>query len=700
YTSTGMGPYNAWLDPMVVNEWQKMAYHEIEEMTKRGVPGIWTHGFYDGWAPNYMFYAANGHNSIGRFYETFGNRWPETIERTVPATATSRAWFRPNPPLPKLKWSIRNNINLQQSALLFAMNYTATNRKQFLENFYMKSKRSVEKATTEGPVAWVIAADEPRPAQAAELVGLLQQQGIEVHRTTQPFEAGKRNFGVGSYVIRMDQPYSRMADMLLDTQYYNISDPRPYDDTGWSLGHLRNVGTIRVTEPAVLQTPMELLTTAPKPSGSVTGEGAFYLLAHNTDNTIATFRWTNPELKMYAAEKSFDVSGRKYAAGSFVLPANENAGLRGKLDKAASELGLNFEAAAASPEVPLHPVKPARIALVHNWINTQNEGWYRIALEKNRIPFTYISDQTLKQIANLRDVFDVVIYGYTPMAAQRLVNGLPKLDNKPIPWKASELTPNLGLSPDTTDDMRGGLGLDGLAKIQSFVRDGGLFVTVGSNASLATEYGLVEGVSIQPARELQARGSVLRAVNANNGSPILYGYGEKFPVYFNQAPILQVNLTANLLPEPSSPSARPTGRGSLTDPDIVQGRAFQPPPPTPERKPDDEPQITDENRDFARVYLPPQDMRPRVVLKFAEEKDLLISGMLAGGRELAGKPAIVDVPYGKGHIVMFAINPMWRDETQGSYSLLFNAMMNHEHLKSGASTRSQSNTAAQPSANE
>ena len=50
-----------------------------------------------------------------------------------------------------------------------------------------------------------------------------------------------------------------MADMLLDTQYYNVNDPRPYDDTGWTLGALRNVKTVRVTDKAVLQTPMTLL---------------------------------------------------------------------------------------------------------------------------------------------------------------------------------------------------------------------------------------------------------------------------------------------------------------------------------------------------------------------------------------------------------------------------------------------------------
>src|SRR5712664_1336989 len=142
YTSTGTGPYNAWLDPIVIDEWNVLAYHEIEEMTKRGVPGVWTHGFYDGWAPNYMFYVANGHNAIGRFYETFGNGGADTIDRTV-GEQSGRDWFRPNPPQPRVKWSIRNNVNMQQSAILFAMNFVANNRERFLNNFYLKSKRSV-----------------------------------------------------------------------------------------------------------------------------------------------------------------------------------------------------------------------------------------------------------------------------------------------------------------------------------------------------------------------------------------------------------------------------------------------------------------------------------------------------------------------------------------------------------------------------
>jgi hypothetical protein len=87
----------------------------------------------------------------------------------------------------------------------------------------------------------------------------------------------------------------------------------------------------------------------------------------------------------------------------------------------------------------------------------------------------------------------------------------------------------------------------------------------------------------------------------------------------------------------------------------------------------------------ALINIPPVALRPRVVLRFAPEKELLVSGMLAGGSELGGKAAIVDVPVGRGHVVMFANNPMWRHQTHGSFSLLFNAILNYDNLGVGLS---------------
>lgn len=681
YVSTGMGPYNAWIDPIVVNEWQKMAYNEIEELTKRGVPGVWTHGFYDGWAANYMFMAAQGHNSIGRFYETFGNGGADTRDRTLPGTSTSRTWFRPNPPFEKVRWSMRNNVNLQQSGLLLAMTYVANNKATFLENFYLKSKRSVEKAAKEGPAAWVIPGNDPRPGQVAGLLGLLRAQGVEVHRLTETSGGNVE----GSYVIRMDQPYSRQADMLLDTQYYNSSDPRPYDDTGWTLGALRNIETKRVTDPAILKASMTLVSELPKPPYRMIGDSskAGFLIAHNADVELMQFRVRLKDIKMQAVEERFRLGTQEFAPGAFLIRAEGNpADLRARVEREARELGLTVYALSELPKVATHELAVPRVALVHTWVNTQSEGWYRMEFDKLGIPYEYVSDHALRN-ANLRARWDVIILGPVNATAQRLVNGIPMHGPNPIPWKASALTPNFGTGPDQTDDIRGGMGLEGVQNIAKFVEAGGLFVTIAGNAALPIDYGLIDGVSIQATRELNVRGSVVKSQIVDEFSPIAYGYGRTLPVYFNQAPVLNVSTTGLPRDTTEVPATRPTGRGSLTDPDVPQGRPYVAPQPRTITPPGEEAPSSAEVLEQMRAYVLPEGQRPRVVLRFTEERELLVSGMLTGGRELALKPAVVDVPRGQGHFLLFANNPMWRHQTQGSFFLLFNALLNFNNLDAG-----------------
>ena len=738
YTSTGMGPYNAWLDPIVVSEWQELAYYEIQKMTERGVPGVWTHGFYDGWAPNYMFFMAQCHNSIGRFYETFGGRGADTGERTVPATATTRTWFRPNPPLPKIRWSIRDNINLQESALLFALQYVAQNGQGFLQRFYEKSERAVAKATTEGPAAWAIVNDGRRPALAAQLATLFQNQGAEVHRLDQEFTAtvtetkpqrgeekkseaapgepkpgaagaaaeGKPAEGkaekkeqqtvripAGTYILRMDQPYSRLVDMLLDTQYYSTNDPRPYDDTGWTLGPLRNVKTVRVTDTAILKAPMTLLTTPARATGTVdSGDGAKLFIVDATgEPAIATLRFRLKDLPMSGAEEGFEADGQKFHAGALLIAAGGD--VRGRLDAAAKELGLRVHGTAAEVTVVRHAIGVPRIALLHTWVTTQNEGWFRLMLEEAKVPYTYISDQMVRNTPNLKEKFDVILFPPGPPDVARLLRGMPRRtlpDGKDyggaVPWKESELTPSFGDGPDQTDDLRGGLGLEGAANLQRFIEAGGVFIPIAGNAALPIALGITEGVSIAPTRQLQARGAVLNADVADRKSPIAYGYDERVGVYFNQTPVFRVSIAGEGLA--FSPfgeqEGRTSGRGSLVDPDIPQGRPWNPPEPEPKRsKAEQETYVEPDVREFLGAALLPNELWPRVVLRFAPEKSLWASGMLAGGGELAETPAVVDVPVGRGHVVLFAINPMWRQETQGSFMLVLNAALHWDHLAAG-----------------
>jgi hypothetical protein len=483
--------------------------------------------------------------------------------------------------------------------------------------------------------------------------------------------------------------------MLLDTQYYNVNDPRPYDDTGWTLGPLRNVKTVRVNDEKVLDAPMTLINGMAKVTGNVVGAGkAGYVINHTAESALTALRFRLKDVKMNAAEDTFKIGERAFSAGSFIIKSEGNPGdLDARLKKEVTELGLTAQAVDKLPEIAQHALSVPRIALVHTWTNTQNEGWYRVEFDRLGIPYDYISDQVIGKTPNLRDKWDVIIWGPVGGTAQSLVRGVPKRSDTeaPIPWQKSDVTPNMGQSPDTTADMRGGMGIIGVANLQKFIEGGGLFVTVGANASIPIDFGITEGVSIQDARALQARGSVMNATFADRKSPIAYGYDEKLAVYFNQAPLLQVGgggfggfgggggRGGAGAAGGGQAQGRPSGRGGLNDPDVIQGRKpVTAPAPSP-----GEDGIPAEFREQLAAQQPPPEMRPRVVLRFADEKDLLVSGMLAGGSELAGKPAVLDVPVGKGHVVMFANNPMWRHETHGSFSMLFNAALNFDHLHVG-----------------
>src|SRR5258705_2256791 len=189
----GDGPYNAWLDPILTDEWQIIGWNNVSEMTKFGMPGVFAHGDFDTWSPGYLYSMAATHNGIARLYETFGNGGADTMERTTSPSEYQRTWYRQNPPLPRAMWSQRNNNNYQQTALLTSLSYFGNNSKLFLKNFYLKSKRSIEKPKNEGPAAYVLPGDDVRVGNQAELLRTLQAQGVEISRATAPFTVNTKS---------------------------------------------------------------------------------------------------------------------------------------------------------------------------------------------------------------------------------------------------------------------------------------------------------------------------------------------------------------------------------------------------------------------------------------------------------------------------------------------------------------------------
>jgi hypothetical protein len=94
------------------------------------------------------------------------------------------------------------------------------------------------------------------------------------------------------------------------------------------------------------------------------------------------------------------------------------------------------------------------------------------------------------------------------------------------------------------------------------------------------------------------------------------------------------------------------------------------------------PVVTDEEKRNGYRVIPPAN-RARVILRYADKQDLLISGLVEGGDEIAQHPAVVDVPSGNGHVVLFSINPVYRGETRGTYSLVLNTILNFDSLNAG-----------------
>ena len=632
--TVGDGPYNAWIDPILANEWQQLGWDNVQQLTRFGMPGVFTHGEFDTWSPGYLMFMAAMHNGISRLYETFGNAGADTEKRTLTPSQYQRTWYRPNPPLPEVTWSQRNNNNYEQSGLLTALNYYADNAPQFLHNYYLKSKRSIEKPATDGPAAYVLPADEKRGGSQARLLRLLQLQHAEISRTTAPMtvmvpaskkapekgadedKSGKdakkpeppktepRTFPAGSYVVRMDQPYSRIADALLDRQYWSPKDPQkePYDDTGWSMGDSFNVQVVRVVDTAVLKAPMQAVTQ----------------------------------------------------------PVDVAAGLAG-IDAAAAKL--------------------PRIALMHTWLHTQTEGWWRMALDQLGVKYDYISTQDVARIRNLHAKYDVILFGPVGASPQRIVDGLPMWGN-PMPWKTTKLTPNLG-TIDSTDDIRPGLGAEGVERLKQFVRDGGLLITSEDTARFAIEQGMAPGVTVTPAKDLRVVGSILEAQFVDrNATPIAAGYAEdRLPVYSAEGMSFMLSNLVNgdgKLPNKKD-YERETGRGGPSEADVPQGRAYAEPPPLPEAKPWEALPLNAEQQ-RRNPYVIPQDQRPKAILRFADSKSLLISGLLDNSKNIAERAAVVDARYGKGHVLLFANNPIWRGETIGAYALVFNAITHFDRL--------------------
>jgi hypothetical protein len=259
----------------------------------------------------------------------------------------------------------------------------------------------------------------------------------------------------------------------------------------------------------------------------------------------------------------------------------------------------------------------------------------------------------------------------------RIVSGLP-MWGEAMPWKTTPETPNLGRI-DSTDDQRPGLGFAGLDHLRRFVEQGGLLIGVEDTAQLLIATGLAPGVRVTDSKNLRVVGSVLDARFPDPASPLVDGLGDRLSVYSADGLSFEVsNAAAGGWAREEGD--RPTGRGGPKDTDTPEGRPAQAAPPERAKveRWEARPLEAEELRNNPSVI--PEALRPRTLVRFGDADDLLVSGLLEHGDQLARRAAVVEVPLGKGHLLLFAINPIWRGSTIGSHPLVWNAILQHGSL--------------------
>ena len=555
YTFSGQSPQNPTLDPILYAELPLFANFEMTKMIGYGMPGVWTHAFVDMWSPGYLGYMSSNHNGMLRMYETFGNGGANTMRRTigggapetVPAAVPgpggrggnmiTREWYRPVPPPRTLTWSMRNNTNYMETAALSALELAAGISKTVLENFYLKSRNSIDSGSRDAPYGYVFPAGGKDMTRVAFVVNVLRKQGIEVGEATDEFKLGAVTYPEGSLVLKRNQPYGRLAKILLEKQNFPSDAQTTYDDTGWTMGLMSHVRIDEIDDQSVLDVPVKNLAGMYQPRGAVLGSGAVTAIVHNGSNHLITLRYRLKDLPFDAIEKPVKAGNIDLPAGTMLVASSPR--VKAEVEK----LGLQAVTLAAAPDVKKHAIDLPRLAMFSTWGSTQDLGWVRYAFDKFEIDYELIYKERIKQ-GNLRAAYDVIVIpsqGGRGGGAKGLIFDIDPRPGKTLAYTKDPAFPALGAYGES-QDITGGMGLPGVRELDKFVNTGGVLITLGAASYFAPETFITRTVDAARATAaFYAPGPIVEAEILLPEHPIFYGYQERVvPVRWAGGPLLRV----------------------------------------------------------------------------------------------------------------------------------------------------------------
>lgn len=658
YVSTGTGPYNESVDPITVTEWQLFASYEVSQATKMGLQGVWTWGFYTGWYPGYLLWVSTNHHGVGRFYETFGNSNPGTFERDLSrssfsdARTNSRQWYRAWPPPKKLDWSLRNNTNYMQTGVLASLQLAARHRRDLLFNFWQKHTNTLQKGQSEAPYAFWIPAKQRDKGATHRLLELLARHRIEVHRLEADTKLGEHDMHAGDFVVRMDQPYGNFARTLLLAQPFpKTATSTPYDDVAWSLDYMLGLDITPVDIAKVQSLAMAPL--APDATDALAavqggaGQGERFVVDHAGQATLASLVWALPNHRVHALREAW----KGHPAGSLIIE-----GPRDAADQAAKRLRLDLAPVQAPPASQLVEVDRPRVALFHTWRYTQDSGWLRFTLEQYGIPYTLIDKDDLRA-GKLAERFDVILLpSQGGLDFSGIVHGIdPK--HGPLAYTQAEGFESHGVI-DSSPDITGGMGFEGLAALQRFAEGGGVLVGLGSGGLLLSDSGMARGV--RGRNPGGSPGSHITTKVARTEHPLAWGYPVVDWVFRQNLPVFDVSERdrGQVIVQFGTQTFAEAEKARDAKADVASPRASVELPT--------EPAPADATKGAKTEPAAASD---------AAKAPLVRSGILKKPDTVQRKPALLDVPIGKGRALLFSWNPAHRFQNHHDLGYLANALL-------------------------
>jgi hypothetical protein len=716
YTYSGNAPQNPNLDPILWFELPFFSNYEVAQMTKWGMPGVWTHNFMDGWSPGYLGSMSYNHNGMMRMYETqsgsdgrggggrggaggsgasadapvppipgqaaaagagqtaaaaggatvgagqagaggaqagaaqagsgaaagaaggrgargggrAGQGGGAGANANAPAApggpgggggrgggSTGRQWYQgiPVPPAGTYTFTRRDNANYMETGVLCGLQITSMFPNMILENFYRKTQNSIDAGKNQAPYGYVILPNRDM-TRVAMLVNLLRMQGIEVGQAKTEVGIGSETYPAGSYIVKRDQPYGRLAKTLLEKQVYPDPSLQTYDDSGWTQGLAFLVDVKEVSDRAILvvpTTPVDKMVV----TGRVKGAGTAGLaIAHYGSNNMIAFRYKLKSVPMKIAEKAFSAEGVDFPAGSYLVTGMANVAA---VKAAVEEFGLTAAALGTMPAVASHDGGAPRIAIYSAWSATQDLGWWRFTFDRFNIPYDLIFKEQVKA-GNLRGKYDVII-----MAAQSLGRAqvLAQPAARPVPYEKTDKYKFLGMY-GSSPDITGGMGQQGVDEFGRFLEGGGTLIAAQQSVNFPVEFGFAHTVdaSDRNAQGFYAPRPIVETEILRTDHPMFYGYTDK------KLPVKYLNANGGLL----------------------------------------------------HVGIPDQG---NVLIRYVGGDAAVLSGFMRGADSIAQRPYAIDIPeayHGKGRVVLFASNPIYRWQNHGEFNLVFNSIMNWNYL--------------------